>query len=133
MHPHLVAGAWVGFNDNRVTLSDYWGQGARSALPIVGDFFQQSLRSRVVDQNARFDAPRLVRAPDPTPVEEPEAETMLPSEEAPPSLQDAQPAFRQDNYQTFPANPTYPQAEPAPQNLYLPPVPQAPDRAGNGQ
>jgi membrane peptidoglycan carboxypeptidase len=38
MHPQLVAGAWVGFNDNRITLrSDYWGQGARSALPIVGE------------------------------------------------------------------------------------------------
>jgi penicillin-binding protein 1A len=58
MHPQLVAGAWVGFNDNRVTLSDYWGQGAHSALPIVGDFFQQSLRSKVVDPNARFEAPR---------------------------------------------------------------------------
>jgi penicillin-binding protein 1A len=57
MHPNLVAGAWVGFNDNRVTLSDYWGQGAHSALPIVGDFFQQSLRSRVVDQGARFAVP----------------------------------------------------------------------------
>jgi penicillin-binding protein 1A len=29
MHPQLVAGAWVGFNDSRITLrSDYWGQGA---------------------------------------------------------------------------------------------------------
>ncbi len=35
----LVAGAWVGFNDARITLrSDYWGQGAHSALPMVGDF-----------------------------------------------------------------------------------------------
>jgi penicillin-binding protein 1A len=58
MHPQLVAGAWVGFNDNRITLSDYWGQGAHSALPIVGDFFQQSFRSKVVDANARFEAPR---------------------------------------------------------------------------
>ncbi|MDE2400673.1 MAG: transglycosylase domain-containing protein [Burkholderiales bacterium] len=55
MHPQLVAGAWVGFNDNRVTLrSDYWGQGAHSALPIVGDFFQQSLRSRLIESRARF-------------------------------------------------------------------------------
>ena len=30
MPPQLVGGAWVGFNDNRITLrSDYWGQGAR--------------------------------------------------------------------------------------------------------
>jgi penicillin-binding protein 1A len=65
MHPQLVAGAWVGFNDNRVTLSDYWGQGAHSALPIVGDFFQQSLRSRVVDQGARFAVPPGSSALDP--------------------------------------------------------------------
>jgi penicillin-binding protein 1A len=55
MHPQLVAGAWVGFNDSRVTLrSDYWGQGAHSALPIVGDFFRQSLRARLIDPRVRF-------------------------------------------------------------------------------
>ena len=55
MHPQLVAGAWTGFNDNRVTLrSDYWGQGAHSALPMVGDFFQQSLRARLIERNVRF-------------------------------------------------------------------------------
>ena len=58
MHPQLVAGAWVGFNDGRVTLrSDYWGQGAHSALPIVGDFFNNALRNRLIDRNARFEAP----------------------------------------------------------------------------
>jgi len=55
MHPQLVAGAWVGFNDNRVTLrSDYWGQGARSALPIVGDFYHQALGYRLIDGRLRF-------------------------------------------------------------------------------
>ena len=55
MHPQLVGGAWVGFNDSRITLrSDYWGQGAHSALPIVGDFFQQALRSKVLDARMRF-------------------------------------------------------------------------------
>jgi penicillin-binding protein 1A len=58
MHPHMVAGAWVGFNDNRVTMGDSWGQGARSALPIVGDFFTQALRHRAVDARAEFDIPR---------------------------------------------------------------------------
>ena len=57
MHPQLVAGAWVGFNDNRVTLNDQWGQGARSALPMVGDFFQKSLRARVIDPRVRFVEP----------------------------------------------------------------------------
>ncbi|WP_258397398.1 penicillin-binding protein 1A [Paraburkholderia unamae] len=55
MGPQLVAGAWVGFDDGRVTLDDYWGQGARSALPIVGDFYQRALRARLVDSRARFD------------------------------------------------------------------------------
>ncbi len=55
MHPQLVAGAWVGFNDGRITLrSDYWGQGAHSALPMVGDVFQQALRSKIIDGRERF-------------------------------------------------------------------------------
>ncbi|MFJ4292846.1 penicillin-binding protein 1A [Cupriavidus sp. NPDC089707] len=54
MHPQLVAGAWVGFDDGRVTLGDYWGQGARSALPMVGAFYDMALRARVVDPEARF-------------------------------------------------------------------------------
>jgi penicillin-binding protein 1A len=71
MHPQLVAGAWVGFNDNRITLqSNYWGQGAHSALPIVGDFFQRSLLSKVVDRRARFDAPHVVRLPELVPADE---------------------------------------------------------------
>lgn len=58
MHPELVAGAWVGFNDNRITLrSDYWGQGAHSALPMVGDFFQRALRGKAIDAKARFEEP----------------------------------------------------------------------------
>ena len=58
MHPQLVGGAWVGFNDNRATMADAWGQGARSALPIVGDVFQQSLRNRWIQPEAEFDIPR---------------------------------------------------------------------------
>ena len=58
MHPQLVAGAWVGFNDPRVTLrSDYWGQGAHSALPIIGEVFRGALRSRLIDSKARFIPP----------------------------------------------------------------------------
>ena len=58
MHPQLVAGAWVGFNDNRVTMGSSWGQGAHSALPIIGDFSQQSITAGVVDARAKFSAPR---------------------------------------------------------------------------
>jgi len=57
MHPQLVAGAWVGFNDNRITMGDRWGPGARSALPIVGDFYQQVLRAKAIDPAARFGTP----------------------------------------------------------------------------
>jgi penicillin-binding protein 1A len=67
MHPQLVAGAWVGFNDNHVTMADSWGQGARSALPMVGDFFVQALRTRAVDSRAEFEVPR----PRPKPREAP--------------------------------------------------------------
>ncbi len=65
MHPQLVAGAWVGFNDNQVSMGEGWGQGARSALPIVGDFFQQSLRSKWIDPQAEFAIPRPRPAPPP--------------------------------------------------------------------
>ena len=65
MHPQLVAGAWVGFNDNRVSMADSWGQGARSALPMVGDFFQQTLRARWIDPQAEFAIPRPRYVPPP--------------------------------------------------------------------
>jgi penicillin-binding protein 1A len=58
MHPQLVAGAWVGFNDNRVTMRGDWGQGAHNALNVVGDFFQQSLKAKVIDAKLKFAAPR---------------------------------------------------------------------------
>jgi penicillin-binding protein 1A len=63
MHPQLVAGAWVGFNDNKVTMGDSWGPGARSALPIVGEVVQQSLRNRWIDPRVEFDIPRPRREP----------------------------------------------------------------------
>ncbi|QHI96622.1 penicillin-binding protein [Xylophilus rhododendri] len=63
MHPQLVAGAWAGFNDSRLTMGDAWGQGARSALPMVGDFMSAALRAKLVDADAAFAAPRLPAAP----------------------------------------------------------------------
>ena len=55
MHAKVVAGAWAGFNDGRITLrSDYWGQGARSALPMVGEFMQQAVRSKAINGRERF-------------------------------------------------------------------------------
>ena len=64
MHPELVTGAWVGFNDSRVTLrSDYWGQGAHSALPMVGDVVRSALRAGAIDRKARFEPPAAVDPP----------------------------------------------------------------------
>ena len=65
MQPQLVAGAWVGFNDNRVTMGSGWGQGAHSALPMVGEFFRQAFRAKLIDSTARFSAPQLDSSGDP--------------------------------------------------------------------
>ncbi|MGK8209631.1 penicillin-binding protein 1A [Burkholderia cenocepacia] len=69
MHPQLVAGAWVGFDDGSVTLrSNYWGAGAHSALPIVGTFFDDALRARAIDPRVQFSPdfrPRSAPAPAP--------------------------------------------------------------------
>jgi penicillin-binding protein 1A len=69
MHPKLVAGAWVGFNDSRVTMrSDYWGQGGHNAILLVGDFFRDTLKSKLIDTKAKFPQPKrppplIVKAP----------------------------------------------------------------------
>jgi penicillin-binding protein 1A len=55
MHPDLVAGAWVGFNDNRITMrSNYWGQGGHSAIMLVGDFFKTALDNHKVNADNLF-------------------------------------------------------------------------------
>jgi penicillin-binding protein 1A len=56
MHPQLVAGVRVGFNEKRDMGA--WGTGARSALPIVGDVFQEALRNRWIDPRAEFGMPQ---------------------------------------------------------------------------
>jgi penicillin-binding protein 1A len=61
MHPQLVAGAWVGFNDARVTMrSAYWGQGGHNAILLVGDFFRAALKDKLIDVKAEF--PRRSRS-----------------------------------------------------------------------
>jgi penicillin-binding protein 1A len=58
MHPQLVAGAWVGFNDPRVTLrSSHWGQGGHNALHVVGDAMRMAIAQRLVDERAEFPTP----------------------------------------------------------------------------
>jgi penicillin-binding protein 1A len=62
MHPNLVAGTWVGFNDSRVTMrSSHWGQGGHNALLVVGDFFRAALKEDLINAKAQF--PRPVRRP----------------------------------------------------------------------
>jgi penicillin-binding protein 1A len=64
MHPQLVAGAWMGFNDNRVSMrSEYWGQGAHNALLVVGDFMQQTVKAGKLDAKVTFTAPRIQDEP----------------------------------------------------------------------
>ncbi len=59
MHPQIVVGAWAGFNDSRITLrNDHWGQGSRSALPMVGDFMARALKSPLLNSKARFESPQ---------------------------------------------------------------------------
>ena len=70
MNPQLVAGARVGFNDNSVTMGS-WGQGARSALPIVGEVFQHALRNKRIDAQVEFDIPRPKPRPPPAAPAEP--------------------------------------------------------------
>ena len=38
--PHLTAGVWVGFDDHRVKFTNWYGQGARAALPIWARFME---------------------------------------------------------------------------------------------
>ena len=42
MHPQLVVGSWVGFNDSRVRFRKWWGEGSHNALLVVGDFFSNA-------------------------------------------------------------------------------------------
>jgi penicillin-binding protein 1A len=55
--PKLVVGAWVGADDSRIRFrSTVLGQGARTALPIVGEFMQRINRDKELSfiSHARF-------------------------------------------------------------------------------
>jgi len=62
MHPDLVVGAWVGWNDRRITFrSSYWGQGAHTGLYLVGAFLErlqnQAPAHLRLDPGRRFEPP----------------------------------------------------------------------------
>ena len=66
MQPQLVAGAWVGFNDTRVTMrSNHWGQGGHNAILLVGDFYREAFKAGRLDAKARFGPPRHPAPPPP--------------------------------------------------------------------
>ena len=99
MHPDLVAGAWVGFNDSRVTLrSEYWGQGGHNAVLLVGDFFKSAQKAGFADRQARFPPPPHPR------VETPAPETLDPPEWNAPAIDPAE--QQRQNDQIAAADPT---------------------------
>lgn len=58
MHPEMVVGAWVGFNDPRLTFrTNFWGQGAHNALFVAGDFLKQVAQDDTRFAERRFAAP----------------------------------------------------------------------------
>jgi penicillin-binding protein 1A len=123
MHPNLVAGAWVGFNDNRVTMrSNYWGQGGHNAILLVGDFFKAAIDSGKVDTAALFPGghkPVAVKA------EEEPAEVM---EDGGDMQQDGAPPVQPEmpEPEEPPENEEHPKALPEPQPLPAPPQPPPP-------
>ena len=63
MHPDLVTGAWVGFNDQRMTFrTDWWGQGAHNALFLVGDFTRKIADEELLSEEP-FPLPEAYIAP----------------------------------------------------------------------
>ncbi len=58
MHPELVSGAWVGFDDQRLTFrTSFWGQGAHSALFLVGDYYRRITESDKVSLSEKTSFP----------------------------------------------------------------------------
>ncbi|MFW5972611.1 MAG: penicillin-binding protein 1A [Bacteroidota bacterium] len=57
MHPRLVVGSWVGFNDRRVSFRSEWGEGGRSALRLVGCFLAGVLDADPALRRYRFEPP----------------------------------------------------------------------------
>jgi penicillin-binding protein 1A len=43
--PQLVAGVWVGFDDHQIKFTDWYGQGARAALPIWAIFMEETYKN----------------------------------------------------------------------------------------
>lgn len=70
LHPQLVVGAWVGFDDPRLTFrTDYWGQGGHNALDVVGTLLRRAEDAGRLRPDARFAPPPGYRSPTPEPTD----------------------------------------------------------------
>jgi penicillin-binding protein 1A len=63
MHHDMVTGSWVGFNDRRMRLTESAGQGARTGMRVVGDFFHRLINDKLVstqkmEKPANYKPPR---------------------------------------------------------------------------
>lgn len=79
MHPDLVIGSWVGFNDRRIAFRDtWWGQGAHNAMFVSGNFLQRLVNRGLIDTSNRFPSPTYQRADD-----------LIPQGDAPEAVEEA--------------------------------------------
>jgi penicillin-binding protein 1A len=118
MHPNLVAGAWVGFNDTRVAMrSAYWGQGGHNAALLVGEFFKTALDSGKLDAAALFPGGHRAEA-----VHQEEEQTPPEDMEEGGDLQQEGAPRVEPPVQVIPEPPQEPSQEPEPE--VLPPSPQ---------
>jgi penicillin-binding protein 1A len=125
MHPNLVAGAWVGFNDTRVTMrSNYWGQGGHNAILLVGDFFKSALDSGKLDANALFPGGHK---PEPVVRQEQDQEPQEEMEEGGDMQQEGVPPAEPPLVQPLPEPPSEPPMAPEPE-----PAP-PPEPVNNGE
>ena len=152
MRPGLAVGAWVGFNDQRVTFrSKQTGEGSRTALPVVGDFLVR-VQDRLPDAafpppTARFEPlafdedgdSTLVQGPDVAGLDEAEwvfgedyepAEVEVPDVERPledrPELRQPPPSTRRIGWGDEPVEAPRPERRAAPE----PRTPPAPEPRG---
>jgi len=59
-HPQLLAAAWLGFSDPRITWENrYWEQLEHSVLPILGPLFQQALQVLELEHTAPVSVPQV--------------------------------------------------------------------------
>ncbi len=73
MTPHIVIGAWVGGDDRRIRFpkNTYIGQGAHTALPIVGDFMDKCIADpNIAWSYDAFEPPKGFVMPEPPKNEE---------------------------------------------------------------